>query len=273
MPSNRSNPPPASVSPSLHLAAFYTDMPELWFQQAEAQFRLKGVVADDAKFDHLVATLPQDVARQVIRVLRAPPHTGKYLALKTELLSVFGASRAARADALLSLSGLGDRKPSQLASEMLALLGDEPHHILVTRLFVRQLPADIRLQLRTRLAISGVWLPVPTSCGRRNNRQFPRFHRFPPLRTRAIPLRPGDLRLHIAGGRRFGWSRRLLGTPQRTRSVTTIDVLGPRPGTAGRRASFRETGLPAATRDWCVGWCCLQPSVRSRFCFGQGVSR
>lgn len=147
MPSNRSNPPPASVSPSLHLAAFYTDMPELWFQQAEAQFRLKGVVADDAKFDHLVATLPQDVARQVIRVLRAPPHTGKYLALKTELLSVFGASRAARADALLSLSGLGDRKPSQLASEMLALLGDEPHHILVTRLFVRQLPADIRLQL------------------------------------------------------------------------------------------------------------------------------
>jgi hypothetical protein len=108
---------------------------------------LKGVTADDAQFDNSVANLPQDVARQVMRLLRAPPASGKYPALKAELLSVFGASRAARADALLSLSGLGDRKPSQLASEMLALLGDEPHHILVTRLFVRQLPPDVRLQL------------------------------------------------------------------------------------------------------------------------------
>jgi hypothetical protein len=47
------------------------------------------------------------------------------------------------------MSGLGDRRPSQLMDEMLALLGDHPPCFLFEELFKQQLPPDLRMQLAT----------------------------------------------------------------------------------------------------------------------------
>ena len=47
---------------SMKLPTFWTDSPEVWFIQAEAQFENKLTTASQTKFTHCVAALPQDVA-------------------------------------------------------------------------------------------------------------------------------------------------------------------------------------------------------------------
>ena len=47
------------------------------------------------------------------------------------------------------MTGLGDRRPSEVMDEMLALFGDHPPCFLFEELFKRQLPPDLRMQLAT----------------------------------------------------------------------------------------------------------------------------
>ena len=72
----------------------------------------------------MVAALDQSTALRVIDILEDPPQTGKYANLKKRLTDIFGLSQRQRADRLLDVKCLGDRAPSQLMDEMLALLGD-----------------------------------------------------------------------------------------------------------------------------------------------------
>lgn len=48
-----------------------------------------------------------------------------------------------RVDHLLSLTGLGDRKPSELMENMLVLVGSGDACFLFTHLFLRQLPSQV----------------------------------------------------------------------------------------------------------------------------------
>ena len=52
-----------------------------------------------------------------------------------------------RADRLLSLTGLGDSRPSELMENMLALLGSGDTSFLFTHLFLHQLPPPVRTVL------------------------------------------------------------------------------------------------------------------------------
>ena len=51
---------------SMKLPTFWTDSPEVWFIQAEAQFENKRISASLTKFTHCVASLPQDVACRLL---------------------------------------------------------------------------------------------------------------------------------------------------------------------------------------------------------------
>lgn len=73
---------------------------------------------------------------------RDSPADGKYNALKTQLLWVFQLSDEERAERLLSLNGLGDNKPTELA-----LLGSGDATFLFVQLFLRQLPTSVRTTL------------------------------------------------------------------------------------------------------------------------------
>ena len=57
---------------SVKLPSFWTDSPEVWFLQAEAQFENKGITVSRTKFTHCVAALPQDFACRLLDLVRAP---------------------------------------------------------------------------------------------------------------------------------------------------------------------------------------------------------
>lgn len=132
---------------SLKLPTFWTTQPHVWFQQAEAQFMIRGIAADQTKFAYIVAALDQDTASRLLDLLCSPPTENKYDAIKARLLETFGLTRRVRANKLLNMDDLGDRKPSALMDEMLALLDGHQPCMLFEQLFLNKMPDSIRLQL------------------------------------------------------------------------------------------------------------------------------
>ena len=121
---------------TLKLPTFWTSQPDVWFAQAEAQFTLRGIAADDTKYYYVLAALDQSTATRLLDLINNPPAHNKYKALKDRLIDTFGLSKRERASRLLHFRPLGDSKPSALMDEMLALLGDHPPCLLFEQLFL-----------------------------------------------------------------------------------------------------------------------------------------
>ena len=132
---------------AIKLPTFWTNEPNVWFTQAEAQFHIKKVTEDSTKYYYVVSALDQNTAARIIDVLQNPPENGKYDNLKSKLTETFSLTRRDRASKLLHLSGLGDRKPSELMDEMLSLLDGHKPCLIAEQIFLEQLPEDIRLQI------------------------------------------------------------------------------------------------------------------------------
>jgi hypothetical protein len=132
---------------SLKLPTFWTAQPRAWFIQVEAQFKLRGITQDSTQYAYVVAALDQHTAERLLDLLENPPATNLYMSLKNRLLASFSLSTRQRASRLLNMRGLGDRRPSELMDEMLALLGDHRPCLLFEELFRQQLPADVRMAL------------------------------------------------------------------------------------------------------------------------------
>ncbi|KAK7901476.1 hypothetical protein WMY93_018245 [Mugilogobius chulae] len=138
---------PAIYAATVKLPDFWQHDPEPWFHHVEAQFQLRGITADDTRYFHVVSALDSATTRRLMGLLREPPQANKYAELKKQLLQLYQLSDMERADRLLSLSGLGDSKPSELMENMLALLGSGDASFLFTHLFLRQLPVSVRTTL------------------------------------------------------------------------------------------------------------------------------
>ena len=133
---------------TVKLPQFWVDQPEVWFCQAEAHFSLKQITVSRTKFDHVVAVLPQKVCAAMLDVIQLPHATTLYEHLKDCLLSAYTISSYQRASYLVHQPALGDRKPSQLMADMLALLPpDTKPDFLFNYLFLERLPADVRSHL------------------------------------------------------------------------------------------------------------------------------
>ena len=132
---------------ALKLPIFWTSQPEVWFAQAEAQFAIRKITADETKYYHVLSALDQGTATRLLDLISSPPTDNKYEALKDRLFATFSLSKRERASRLLHTRPLGDSKPSALMDEMLALLGDHPPCLLFDQLFLERLPDEIRVQL------------------------------------------------------------------------------------------------------------------------------
>ena len=51
---------------SLKLPTFWSSQPEVWFAQAEAQFNLRIITADDTKYYYVLAALDQPTATRLL---------------------------------------------------------------------------------------------------------------------------------------------------------------------------------------------------------------
>jgi len=136
--------PSAVAAIAIKLPTFWPNQAAVWFLQAEAQFAIRGVTADDTKYYHVVSALDQDSAARVLDALQNPPDTGKYAALKARLLNAYTLTEQQRAAALLSISALGEEKPSMLMDRMLCLVGDHRPCFIFRELFLRALPTEVR---------------------------------------------------------------------------------------------------------------------------------
>ncbi|XP_036340727.1 uncharacterized protein LOC118750097 [Rhagoletis pomonella] len=103
---------------SAKLPPFWNANPEIWFAQVEAQFIVAGITIDDTKFNHVIGNIDGKILARVSDVVVAPPATDKYSALKAPILAAFADSQQKKSSHLLAEVELGDRKPSELLTEM-----------------------------------------------------------------------------------------------------------------------------------------------------------
>ena len=128
-------PPPVPVvaaNVALKLLVFWHEAADVWFVQDDAQFAIKSITVSKTKFYHTVASLPQDVAVQILDLIHAPPTGDPYEVLKERLTMLYSLNDYQRFEALDSLLLTGVQKPSHLMNRMLALL---PARGLQTRLY------------------------------------------------------------------------------------------------------------------------------------------
>lgn len=140
---------PIAATVSVKLPPFYTEDPDGWFLQAEAQFEIRGISQDSTRYWHLAASLDASTASRAARVTKRYAGTLKYQHLKDWLLKTFGFSKFERAERILAVTGLGDRKPSELADYLLRTLGDHSPRILLQHILLRSLPQHVQDSLAT----------------------------------------------------------------------------------------------------------------------------
>lgn len=123
---------------------FWKAEPRVWFVQLEAQFNLGRITADETKYYHVVSALDSDVLTQVADVVTNPPSAGKYETIKEKLVNVFSDSNEQRLRRLLSEVELGDKRPSQLLTEMQHLGGPTFPSELLKTLWLQRLPDNVQ---------------------------------------------------------------------------------------------------------------------------------
>jgi hypothetical protein len=132
---------------AVKLPTFWTTDPDMWFFQAECSFNRSRITTSYTKFEHVVMKLPEEVRISVRNLLQelTPATVDAYEQLKEALTASYGQTRWQRGFAIIDHPDLGDRRPSRMMSEMLALLptGTAPD-LLFLCLFLRGLPASMR---------------------------------------------------------------------------------------------------------------------------------
>lgn len=152
--SDATNGDPASLNisaVSIKLPQFWRSQSLTWFIQAEAQFALKGIISDQTMYYHVVCSLDQETAERISDFLSNPPKKNMYESLKNRLLNTFEKSEFERAACLMNITGLENRKPSELMDEMLSLLGNNEPCFIFKYIFLSHLPEDIRLSLSSNI--------------------------------------------------------------------------------------------------------------------------
>ena len=119
----------------------------MWFFQANLVFEQHCITRSATKYSHAMAKIPVEVLSSIkstMNGLTAATHD-PYEQLCTALSKAHGLSRWQQGFALLNHPELGDRRPSRMMSEMLALLpaGTELDLLFYCH-YLARLPASIR---------------------------------------------------------------------------------------------------------------------------------
>ena len=145
-------PPVRTHAISVKLPQFWESQAVAWFAQAEAQFAIRNVTSQLTQYHHVVTSLSQDVASRVVDLIQSPPAEDPYVAIKEKLLSAYTLSEYQRVETICTMPGLGDRKPSQLMSVMLALCPEKDSKSpFFSYQFLRRLPTELRPHLSARI--------------------------------------------------------------------------------------------------------------------------
>lgn len=134
---------------NVRLPPFWPNSPSTWFIQVEAQFALSRIKSDICKYNHIISSLPQDVAESIADILENPPKNDLYIYLKNNLISRHSLSIEGRIKKLISGEQMCDRKPSEFyrALKQLAGTSGTVGEDLILKLWLTRLPNLINIAL------------------------------------------------------------------------------------------------------------------------------
>jgi hypothetical protein len=133
----------------IKLPPFEEDMPQAWFNQAEAYFRLNNVQDRTFWFYYVQWALSPQQKKLVRDILSIPqPPINAYDLLKGRLLQLYEQGEKDRCRKLLALPQLGGRRPSELAADMLALCPQrDAEGDMIKYMFLFRLPPSMQAHL------------------------------------------------------------------------------------------------------------------------------
>jgi hypothetical protein len=133
------------------LSDYWPLSPVLWFEQAESAFAYYGENLSRDRYHRVLLALPESVLKTVSDIVSNPPVSEAYECLKDRLLASVRISDYQKADRLMAMPTLGDRRPSDM---MASMLDQCPRgwttENLFKHLFLSRLPQHLRVLLRTR---------------------------------------------------------------------------------------------------------------------------
>jgi hypothetical protein len=137
-----------SVAGSCKLPEYWPDASALWFSRAECSFLLRNVTEQREKFCLVVQSLRRDAMHLVADLVESLPQQLMYNALKEWLLHSHQLTDIQKVELLVDMPALGDRKPTQLLAAMVeACPRGQEDSVFMSALFLRKLPADVRILL------------------------------------------------------------------------------------------------------------------------------
>ncbi|UYV65506.1 hypothetical protein LAZ67_3004543 [Cordylochernes scorpioides] len=80
---------------SIKIPPFWTDKPEIWFYQVEAQFNINAITSEETEFNYLIAQLEPKYIENVWDIITLDSKF-KYTESKTRLLNIFKDSESVR---------------------------------------------------------------------------------------------------------------------------------------------------------------------------------
>uniref|UniRef100_A0A5S6Q4F4 Retrotransposon gag domain-containing protein n=1 Tax=Trichuris muris TaxID=70415 RepID=A0A5S6Q4F4_TRIMR len=141
---------PLSSALAIKLPAFWPHRAQVWFAQAEAQFKLLKVTSSLTKFYYAIAAFNDATAADLDDLLQ-PVGDFPYEHLKKQVLIRFATTPDERFQSLMDSQALTEQRPSQILREMRCKATDliDPESPFFRQLFLRRLPPNIQLVLKT----------------------------------------------------------------------------------------------------------------------------
>jgi hypothetical protein len=130
---------------AVRLPPFWSERPDVWFSQADAQFSLASITSDTTKFHYVVSQLDQRYAEEVDDLITSPSQLAPYSTLRSILMRLSPLLEQ-RHHQLLHLEDMGDRKPS-LFLRHLCRLAPDVQDSLLRSLWTSCLPSAVQATL------------------------------------------------------------------------------------------------------------------------------
>ncbi|XP_017467403.1 PREDICTED: uncharacterized protein LOC108359842 [Rhagoletis zephyria] len=117
---------------------------EAYFYALEFWFQASLVHSDSRKFHIVLASLPPNKLLELKPIVEAAPLTDKFAYIKQKITDHFTESQQRRLQRILKDMPLGDRKPSELFSEMKRVAGTTLNDSLLHDLWISRLPPYVQ---------------------------------------------------------------------------------------------------------------------------------
>ena len=126
---------------------FYKRNPDMWFTQMESQFILSGIKNENTKYHHIISTLPEDIASDL---LLSSNENKSYEDLKQQVLSNLKANKHQLIEEALQTVEMGSRRPTQVMCDIkrkFSEVGLTVDDSIVKSRLISALPSSIRAAL------------------------------------------------------------------------------------------------------------------------------